>query len=67
MTQLDQALKWVRNARGGATVENLLEDFSPIGEMLWDDMLKYELAEADADQLITLTAAGELRLKRGAQ
>jgi hypothetical protein len=67
MGQLEQALNWVRNARGGATVESLRDDYAPIGDQLLDDMLKYEFVEVDADQFITLTAAGELRLKRGAQ
>ncbi|SEI17067.1 hypothetical protein [Pseudomonas asplenii] len=38
-TQIESALRYVRNANGGATLANFLEDHEPIGQKLWDGLV----------------------------
>ncbi len=33
-----RALEYVRNSNGGATEDDFIEDWEPIGKQLWDDI-----------------------------
>lgn len=39
-TTLFNALKYLRNSGGGATKDNFIEDYEPIGLLLWDGLEK---------------------------
>jgi hypothetical protein len=53
----EQALQYVKNTNGGATKENFIEDFAPVGQMLWDDLKG--IICIDSNGHIFLTSAKE--------
>ena len=58
-----KALEYVSNTRGGATIENFIEDFAPIGEQLWRELRFPErLATVDRNGKIWLTEEGKKAL-----
>ncbi|WP_433588238.1 hypothetical protein [Pseudomonas koreensis] len=36
----EQAIRYVRNTNGGATLANFIEDHEPIGQNLWDELME---------------------------
>jgi hypothetical protein len=56
-----QALQYVKNTNGGATVENFIEDWSPIGSEVWDSLLAKGYVTI-RDGKIYLTTIGEKML-----
>lgn len=55
--QAKQALKYVLNTNGNATVSSLDDDFEPIGPMLRNELMPYYLKE-NTDGKLTITEAG---------
>lgn len=53
-----QALQYVRNTNGNATVGHFVGDWEPVGQRLWDDLLKAGDVEV-RDGKIYLTDKGE--------
>lgn len=49
-----QALDYVRNTNGGATVADFVEDFEPVGQWLWDRL--------ESRGLVVVDALGRIRL-----
>lgn len=60
MTRL-QALQYIRNTAGNATVANFVEDWEPVGGIEWDLLTRQYLAQ-EKDGKIYLTDRGEQRL-----
>lgn len=58
-----QALEYVRNANGGASRENFVEDFEPVGDQLWDELVSRDLVEERAGRIF-LSAKGERELEQ---
>ncbi len=56
-----QHLQYVTNTNGSATVENFIEDFEPIGRIVWRELKDAKLVKVVYGK-IKLTAAGELTL-----
>jgi len=56
-----QALQYIKNTNGGATVAIFIEDWEPVGGMEWDLLIMQELAE-ERDGRIYLTKRGEDKL-----
>lgn len=52
------ALLYVLDTGGGATLANFAEDHEPIGGMLWDVIKSEGYADVGEDGRIRLTAAG---------
>lgn len=57
-----QALQYVKNTNGGASIANFCEDLEPVGEMIWDQLLAAGLVDVDSNARIHLTVAGEAEL-----
>lgn len=53
------ALRYVRNTNGGATIAHFLEDHEPVGQLLWDSLSNEGLVTTDENGRIKLTATGE--------
>lgn len=51
------ALQYIRNTNGGATLAIFMEDHDPVGARLWADLLREGLAEVCEDRVM-LTAKG---------
>lgn len=60
--QVRQAVEYVRNTNGGATKANFIEDFEPIGELLWEQVTKADLVFIHPNGKISLTVAGQAEL-----
>ena len=58
MDHLKQAVQYIHNTGGNATLANFFEDHEPIGEMLWKDLVREGLAEIHHDKL-RLTSKGD--------
>ena len=43
----EQAIRYVHNTNGGATLANFIEDHEPIGQQLWDELLAERLVRID--------------------
>ena len=56
-----QALQYVKNTNGGATVDNFIEDWLPVGRMEWDLLMQEGLVNV-VDDRIFLTDKGQFRL-----
>lgn len=54
----DQYLHYVGNTGGGASVADFVEDFEPIGETVWREMIAADLVMVDGAGRIYLTASG---------
>jgi hypothetical protein len=61
--QARQALEYVRNTGGGATVGNFLDDHAPVGDRLWLE-LRFPVALIDytTETGLVLTDAGRRAL-----
>lgn len=59
-TQLE-ALKYLRNSNGGATKDNFVDDFDPIGGLLWDFLEENGLVVVKEDRIFP-SDAGNLIL-----
>lgn len=57
-----QALEYVRNAGGNATVASLDDDFEPIGMMLRENLIPMYIEEVDGK--LVLTDAGRNALEQ---
>lgn len=57
-----QYLQYVHNTNGGASVANFVEDYEPIGGMVWNELVSRGLAE-ERDGRIHLTPLGEEALR----
>ena len=57
-----KALRYVENTGGGATKENFIEDFEPIGADLWENIRSQSLVYIEVDGKIFLTTRGALVL-----
>ena len=57
-----QALEYIRNTNGGATLDIFVEDWEPIGEKLWESIELAFLAKVDEFGRVRLTEAGEKAL-----
>lgn len=64
-SQLQQALNYVHNTNGGGSRESFLEDFEPIGELLWKELSECGLVAIGKDGVIELTLAGKAARGRG--
>lgn len=64
-SQRIKALEYVKNTGGGATKENFIDDWEPIGETLWTGLFTDGLVRINADGKIYLTALGVEAEKAG--
>lgn len=53
-----QFLEYVRNTHGGATKDNFIEDWEPIGTKVWDELIALQYVQMREDGKIYLTLAG---------
>lgn len=53
-----KALEYVRNTRGGATIEHFVDDFDPIGQRIWDELQVGGYVTTNPAGRIVLTLAG---------
>ena len=60
-----QALAYVGNTGGGATVDIFLEDHAPIGRELWTALLDRQLVQVDRQARIGLTEGGRIVASKG--
>jgi len=58
-----QALEYVKNTAGNATVKHFEEDFEPIGGLMWSDLVESNLAFEGEDGYVRLTDAGRKMLQ----
>ena len=58
-----QFLQYVANTNGGATKENFIEDWEPIGELVWDELWGAELIEFNENRRVILTKQGQARVR----
>jgi phage terminase large subunit-like protein len=56
--RLAEFLAYVRNTNGGATIANFIEDWEPIGSMVWDELQTGGLARVGQTGRLELTEAG---------
>ncbi len=57
-----QYLKYIKNTDGHATLENFIEDWEPIGQTVWNDLIRFKSVEIIGNK-IYLTKKGEEQLK----
>jgi len=60
--KIRQALQYVRNTNGGATLDNFLEDHEPIGKELWQELRHNLYVFEDMNGRIRLTDSGNAAL-----
>lgn len=60
MNMKTEALQYVKNTNGGGTKAHFIDDFEPVGSMLWNDIAG--LVREDENGRIWLTEAGEAEL-----
>jgi hypothetical protein len=58
IAQHKTCLQNILNSNGGATVDNFVEDWEPIGWRLWDDLAELGYVTVDRYEKIRLTAEG---------
>lgn len=51
-------LEYIKNSAGGATKENFIEDYEPVGQLVWSDLVEQRLVRIQNDK-IYLTAKGK--------
>lgn len=59
-----QCLMYVDNTNRGATVDNFVEDWDPVGYTAWLDLERGNFATTDADGKIILTDQGKKEMER---
>ena len=57
MNNLKQAIEYIKNAGGNATLASLFNDAEPIGPWLWAELCERDLAKVEDDKIV-LTAKG---------
>lgn len=56
------ALQYVANTNGGASVRNFIDDFEPIGKLMWGTMAAANYVWVDDVGKIWLTDTGKAKL-----
>jgi hypothetical protein len=59
---LKQYLEYVRNTGGGATRAHFIEDWEPIGDRAWSELVAAGVVRQDENARIHLTEAGAAAL-----
>lgn len=60
MTTMEkQALQYVRNTAGGATLDAFMDDHEPIGPLLWRELTDAGLAQVSPGGRVIVTEAGQ--------
>ena len=56
-------LRYIKNTNGHATKAAFIEDWEPIGNMVWNDLLNADLATLNMTGYVVLTPKGEAKLE----
>ena len=62
-TQLN-ALRYIKNTGGNATIANFCEDHDPFGDTLWSELCDKSLVVVEVDETIGLTEPAERLLSK---
>ena len=57
-----EALRYVRNSGGHATKDHFIEDYEPIGELLWDELVFADTVGINNSGKIFLSPKGDALL-----
>ena len=63
MATRKELLQYVKNTDGGATMDDFISDWAPVGYMAWMELRGAELVYSNSFNRIQLTPSGERRLK----